>query len=443
MSIKVSTKYAISETELKSISEELSLAHETLVNGSGAGNDYLGWLTLPQEYDRAEHARIKLAAERIQNHSEVLLVIGIGGSYLGARAAIELLKSPYYNQLRKKTPEIYFVGNNISGDYLSEIIELIGTRDFSVNIISKSGTTTEPAIAFRILKTMLEEKYGKGGAKERIFVTTDRARGALKQLADSEGYETFVIPDDVGGRYSVLTPVGLLPIAVSGVDTDAMMASASETMQALVADKSFDNPAWRYAGARNLLYRKNKKIEVLGCFEPRFRFMAEWWKQLFGESEGKNGKGLFPASVDFTADLHSMGQYIQDGERALMETIVTIERPNNEVTLAKTEDNSDGLNFLAGVNMDYINRQAFLGTVLAHVDGGVPNIQISIEQTDAKNFGALVCFFEFACALSGYVLGVNPFDQPGVEAYKKNMFALLGKPGYEDSTAALRARIDG
>ena len=442
MSIKVSTKYAVSDAELESISKELFHAHQTLINGLGAGNDYLGWLTLPRDYDKAEFARIKSAAERIQNHSEVLLVIGIGGSYLGARAAIELLKSPYYNQLRKNTPEIYFVGNNISGDYLTDIVELIGARDFSVNIISKSGTTTEPAIAFRIFKTILEEKYGKGGAKDRIFVTTDQARGALKQLADGEGYETFVIPDDVGGRYSVLTPVGLLPIAVSGVDIDAIMSSAAETMQALIADTSLNNPAWRYVGARNLLYRKNKKIEVLGCFEPRFRFMAEWWKQLFGESEGKDGNGLFPASVDFTADLHSMGQYIQDGERNLMETIVTIEDPNREVVLSKTEDNSDGLNFLAGVSMSHINRQAFLGTVLAHVDGGVPNIEISIEQTDAENFGALVCFFEFACGLSGYVLGVNPFNQPGVEAYKKNMFALLGKPGYEDSTAALRARLN-
>ncbi len=442
MSIKVSTKYAVSEDALHSISDEMKAAHHTLVNGTGDGNDFLGWLTLPRDYDKEEFARIKAAAKKIQNTSEVLLVIGIGGSYLGARAAIELLKSPYYNQLPKNTPEIYFVGNNISGDYLTEIVSLIGTRDFSVNVISKSGTTTEPAIAFRIFKTMLEERYGKGGAKERIYATTDKARGALKSLADSEGYETFVIPDNVGGRYSVLTAVGLLPIAVAGVDIDAMMDSAEKTMQALISDESFKNPAWRYVGARNLLYRDAKKTEILGCFEPRFRFMAEWWKQLFGESEGKDGKGLFPASVDFTADLHSMGQYIQEGERTLMETIVTIEEPNHNVVIGATEDNLDGLNFLAGVNMAHVNRQAFLGTVLAHVDGGVPNIEISMARTDAASFGALVYFFEFACGLSGYFLGVNPFNQPGVEAYKKNMFALLGKPGYEDSTAALRSRLD-
>ncbi len=442
MAIKVSTKYAVEEARLSSIAGELSAAHDTLVNGTGAGNDYVGWVNLPRDYDKEEFSRIKAAAERIKRQSEVLLVIGIGGSYLGARAAIELLKSPYYNQLSKDTPEIYFVGNNISGDYVTEIVQLIGGRDFSVNVISKSGTTTEPAIAFRIFKTMLEEKYGKGGAKDRIYATTDAARGALKSLADTEGYETFVIPDNVGGRYSVLTAVGLLPIAVAGVDIDEMMASANATMQALISDKSFTNPAWRYVGARNLLYRDGKKTEILGCFEPRFRFMAEWWKQLFGESEGKDGKGLFPASVDLTADLHSMGQYIQEGERTLFETMVTIAKPNFEVTIDPTEDNLDGLNFLAGVTMSHVNRQAFLGTVLAHVDGGVPNIEIVMEKSDAASFGALVYFFEFACGLSGYVLGVNPFNQPGVEAYKKNMFALLGKPGYEDSTAALRSRLD-
>ncbi|MBQ3055057.1 MAG: glucose-6-phosphate isomerase [Oscillospiraceae bacterium] len=442
MAIKVSTKYAVEEARLSSITSELSAAHDTLVNGTGAGNDYVGWVNLPRDYDKEEFSRIKAAAERIKRQSEVLLVIGIGGSYLGARAAIELLKSPYYNQLTKDTPEIYFVGNNISGDYVSEIVQLIGGRDFSVNVISKSGTTTEPAIAFRIFKTMLEDKYGKGGARDRIYATTDAARGALKSLADTEGYETFVIPDNVGGRYSVLTAVGLLPIAVAGVDIDEMMASAEATMQALISDKSMNNPAWRYVGARNLLYRDGKKTEILGCFEPRFRFMAEWWKQLFGESEGKDGKGLFPASVDLTADLHSMGQYIQEGERTLFETMVTIAKPNYEVTIDATEDNLDGLNFLAGVTMSHVNRQAFLGTVLAHVDGGVPNIEIVMENSDAASFGALVYFFEFACGLSGYVLGVNPFNQPGVEAYKKNMFALLGKPGYEDSTAALRSRLD-
>jgi len=442
MAIKVSTKYAVEEARLSSIENELSAAHDTLVNGTGAGNDYVGWVNLPRDYDKEEFSRIKAAAERIKRQSEVLLVIGIGGSYLGARAAIELLKSPYYNQLTKDTPEIYFVGNNISGDYVSEIVQLIGDRDFSVNVISKSGTTTEPAIAFRLFKTMLEDKYGKGGARDRIYATTDASRGALKSLADTEGYETFVIPDNVGGRYSVLTAVGLLPIAVAGVDIDEMMASAEATMQALISDKSFSNPAWRYVGAQNLLYRDGKKTEILGCFEPRFRFMAEWWKQLFGESEGKDGKGLFPASVDLTADLHSMGQYIQEGERTLFETMVTIAKPNFEVTVDATEDNLDGLNFLAGVTMSHINRQAFLGTVLAHVDGGVPNIEIVMEKSDAASFGALVYFFEFACGLSGYVLGVNPFNQPGVEAYKKNMFALLGKPGYEDSTAALRSRLE-
>lgn len=444
MQIKVKLKnmeQAVAADALGIFEPELRTAHNNLENGTGKGSDFIGWVNLPREYDKEEFTRVKAAADRIKRNSQVLVVIGIGGSYLGARAAIEFLKSPFYNQKKKNTPEIYFAGNNISPDYLNEIIELIGDRDFSINVISKSGTTTEPAIAFRIFKELIEKKYGKKGAKSRIYATTDKARGALKTLADTEGYETFVIPDNVGGRYSVLTPVGLLPIAVCGADIDKMMEGASNAMATLLSDPSMNNPAWQYAAARNALYRTGKRIEILACFEPRFRFMSEWWKQLFGESEGKDSRGIFPASVEFSADLHSMGQYIQEGERILFETMVTIGESDTKCPIEEIEDNLDGLNFLAGQDLRFVNDQAFRGTVLAHVDGGVPNIEIALPRINETVFGELVYFFEFACGLSGYVLGVNPFDQPGVEAYKKNMFALLNKPGYTELRETLLKRL--
>ena len=368
------------------------------------------------------------------------MVVGIGGSYLGARAVIELLSSPNYNLKVKDTPDIYFAGNGLSTDALLELIALIGDRDFSVNVISKSGTTTEPAVAFRIFKGMLEQKYGKEGARERIYATTDRARGALKGLADQEGYETFVVPDAVGGRYSVLTAVGLLPIAAAGIDIAALMEGAARAMKEL-SIPGMDNPAWQYAAARHALYESGKSVELLACYEPSFRFFAEWWKQLYGESEGKEGKGLFPASVDFTADLHSMGQYIQQGERTLLETVVRFAADPDQLTVPHDDVNGDGLNFLEGKTMDFINRQAMDGTLLAHVEGGVPNLIVSAGERNARTLGELIYFFEFSCGLSGYLLGVNPFDQPGVEAYKKNMFALLGKPGYEEAGEALRAKL--
>ena len=430
----------VSDAELASMEAELKSASEKLKNGSGEGSDFLGWLDLPENYDKEEFARIKAAAEKIKKNSEVLVVIGIGGSYLGARAVIEFLKSPNYNLLKKDTPDIFFVGNNLSADHINEIISIIGDRDFSVNVISKSGTTTEPAIAFRIFKALVEKKYGKDGAKDRIYATTDKARGALKKLADAEGYESFVIADDIGGRFSVLTAVGLLPIAVSGIDIDALMQGAATARCDLAVD-SMENIAWQYAAARNALYRKGKTIEVLACYEPAFRFMSEWWKQLYGESEGKDLKGIFPASVDFTADLHSMGQFIQDGSRIMFETIVNIEKTKTAFTVDADEANIDGLNFLAGNSLSYINNRAMSGTILAHVDGGVPNIVLTMDAISEENLGYLLYFFEISCGLSGYVLGVNPFNQPGVEAYKKNMFALLGKPGYEDMKASLEARL--
>ena len=431
----------INMDEVYALQADVERCHKDLHEKTGKGNDFVGWVDLPENYDKEEFDRIKAAAEKIKANSEVLIVIGIGGSYLGTRTALDFIKTPYYNELKKDTPDIYFVGNNISSAYLNDIISILGDRDFSVNVISKSGTTTEPAIAFRIFKKMLEDKYGKEEAAKRIFATTDKARGALKTLADAEGYETFVIPDDVGGRYSVLTPVGLLPIAVCGADIDQIMAGAGDEMKAMLDTKSFENPAWQYAAARNVLYSNGKNIEVLACFEPRFRFMSEWWKQLYGESEGKNGKGIFPASVEFSADLHSMGQYIQEGERTLFETMVTIAKSERLCPIGATEDNLDGLNFLAGKDLRFVNDQAIRGTVLAHVDGGVPNIEIALPDVSDYTFGALVVFFEFACGLSGYVLGVNPFDQPGVEAYKKNMFALLDKPGYSELRETLLARL--
>ena len=420
--------------------DDLAQAADMLAHHNGPGGDFTGWVNLPRDYDKEEFARIKAAAEKIRRQSQVLVVIGIGGSYLGARAVIELLASPNYNLKQKNTPDIYFAGNGLSTDALLELIALIGERDFSVNVISKSGTTTEPAVAFRIFRAMLEEKYGPEGARERIYATTDKARGALKGLADQEGYEEFVVPDDVGGRYSVLTAVGLLPIAAAGLDIDQLMAGAQRAMEALSAP-DLDNPAWQYAAARNALYESGKKVELLVCYEPSFRFFSEWWKQLYGESEGKENKGLFPASVEFTADLHSMGQYIQQGERHLFETVVRFGPSHHECLVPCDETDGDGLNFLAGKSMDFIARQAMDGTLLAHVEGGVPNVVLHTDALDAATLGGLIYFFEYACGLSGYLLDVNPFDQPGVEAYKKNMFALLGKPGYEDLRQTLLEKL--
>lgn len=422
------------------LAPRLKLAHEKLQNGSGIGGDFTGWVHLPRDYDKEEFARIKAAAARIQGNSKALVVIGIGGSYLGARGVIEALCSPNYNQKQKDTPNIYFAGNTLSTDALTEIAELIGEQDFSINVISKSGTTTEPAISFRFFRELCEKKYGKEGARERIYATTDAKRGVLKALADAEGYETFVVPDNVGGRYSVLTAVGLLPIAVCGVDIDALMAGAANMMENC-AQGGAQCPAWQYAAARSALYECGKKVEILACYEPSFRFMAEWWKQLYGESEGKDGKGLFPASVEFTADLHSMGQYIQQGERLMFETVVRYDQPRTTLTVPFDESNGDGLNFLAGKDMSFVNEQAMDGTLLAHVEGGVPNLIVRAARNDAQNMGELIYFFEYACGLSGYLLGVNPFNQPGVESYKKNMFALLGKPGYEDMRAALLEKL--
>ena len=400
-----------------------------LKDGSGAGSDFIGWVDLPVSYDKDEFARIQKAAKKIQSDSKALVVIGIGGSYLGARAVIELLKSPNYNMLQKSTPDIYFAGNGISSDALTEIIAMIGERDFSVNVISKSGTTTEPAIAFRIFKELLEKKYGKEGARERIYATTDKAKGALKTLATKEGYETFVVPDDVGGRYSVLTAVGLLPIAVSGIDIEKLMQGAAQEREEALS-KGLESAEAQYAMSRQALYADGKNIEILAAYEPAFRFMAEWWKQLYGESEGKDGVGIFPASVDLTPDLHSMGQYIQDGERFLQETVVFFDRARAEVTVPSDEANLDGLNYLAGRTMSYINEKAMQATRAAHIDGGVPVTVLRLEKDNEEAVGALIYFFEFACGVSGYMSGVNPFNQPGVEAYKKNMFHLLGKPGY-------------
>ena len=423
------------------LASRLLTAHNHLQNGDGAGSDFVGWVHLPTDYDKDEFARIQAAAKKIQSDSEALVVIGIGGSYLGARGVIECLCSANYNLKKKSTPNIYFAGNGLSSDQLSEIEELLDGRDFSINIISKSGTTTEPAVAFRFFRALLEKKYGKEEASRRIYATTDRARGALKSLADANGYESFVVPDDVGGRYSVLTAVGLLPIAVAGVDITAMMDGARAAMEYSAVPELAKNPAWQYAAGRFALYESGKKIEILAAFEPNFRFMCEWWKQLYGESEGKENKGLFPASVEFTADLHSMGQYIQQGERHLFETVVRLGASHTCNQVPYDEVNGDGLNFLAGKDMDFIRQQAMDGTLLAHVEGGVPNIIVELEKLDAFTLGELIYFFEYACGLSGYMLEVNPFDQPGVEAYKKNMFALLGKPGYEDLREELLAKL--
>lgn len=434
----------LSEYEINYFEGFVKQAHEMLHSKTGPGNDFLGWVDLPLNYDREEFARIKQSAEKIKADSDVLIVIGIGGSYLGARAAIEMLSHSFYNMLpksRRKTPEIYFVGNNISSTYVTDLLELIEGKEVSVNVISKSGTTTEPAVAFRIFREYMENKYGRQEARKRIYATTDKARGALNKLADEEGYESFVIPDDVGGRFSVLTAVGLLPIAVCGADIDKIMQGAADACR-LYSNVDFkNNDCYRYAAARNALYNKNKTTEIMVNYEPSLHFFTEWWKQLYGESEGKDQKGIFPAGVDFTTDLHSMGQYIQDGLRNLFETVIHVGKAKKSITIKEDKDNIDGLNFLAGKEMDFVNNKAFEGTLLAHTDGGVPNFVINVPELNEYYFGNLVYFFEKACGISGYMLAVNPFDQPGVEAYKKNMFALLGKPGYEEQKKQLEARL--
>lgn len=434
----------ISEEEIGYMSRLTEQAKDVLVSKSGAGNDFLGWIDLPVDYDKEEFSRIEKAAEKIKKDSDVLIVIGIGGSYLGARAAIEFLRHGFYNSLPKEkrgTPEIYYVGNSISSTYLQGVIDVIGDRDFSVNVISKSGTTTEPAIAFRIFKKMLEDKYGQEEAAKRIYATTDKARGALKDLATKEGYESFVVPDDVGGRFSVLTAVGLLPIAVSGADITALMDGAASGRELALNEKFEDNEAMKYAAIRNILLRKGKSVEVLANYEPALHYIGEWWKQLYGESEGKDQKGIFPAAVDFTTDLHSMGQFIQDGARIMFETVMNVEEARETITIEKEAEDLDGLNYLAGKTMDFVNKSAMNGTILAHTDGSVPNLIIKIPKMDEFHLGQLFYFFEFACGVSGYILGVNPFNQPGVESYKRNMFALLGKPGYEEEREALLKRL--
>lgn len=449
MSTKVTFDYAkaksfVTENEVKYMGKIATDAKELLVSREGAGNDFLGWIDLPVDYDKEEFARIKKAAEKIQSDSEVLLVVGIGGSYLGARAAIEFLRHSFYNVVSKeirKTPEIYFVGNSISSTYMKHLIDVIGDRDFSINMISKSGTTTEPAIAFRVFKEILEKKYGKEDAAKRIYATTDKARGALKNLATEEGYETFVVPDDVGGRFSVLTAVGLLPIAVSGADIDKLMEGAASGRKMALETPFEENDALKYAAVRNILHRKGKSIEVLANYEPSLHYVSEWWKQLYGESEGKDQKGIFPASVDLTTDLHSMGQFIQDGSRIMYETVLNVETSSEEIVLKEEPVDLDGLNYLAGKTVDFVNKSAMNGTILAHTDGNVPNLMVNIPEQNEFYLGQLFYFFEFACGVSGYILGVNPFDQPGVESYKKNMFALLGKPGFEKEREALLKRL--
>ncbi|MHA0857176.1 glucose-6-phosphate isomerase [Paenibacillus sp. CMAA1364] len=449
MSKKIDFDYSkalsfINQHEIDYLAEPIKLAHEQLHNGTGVGSDALGWIDLPTQYDKEEFARIQKAAKKIQSDSDVLIVIGIGGSYLGARAAIEALSHSFYNMLpkdKRKTPEIYFAGNNISSTYITHLLDLVEGKDFSVNVISKSGTTTEPAVAFRIFRAALEEKYGKEEARKRIYATTDKEKGALKKLANEEGYESFIIPDDVGGRFSVLTAVGLLPIATAGIAIEEMMQGAAD------ASKEFSNPnvaenlSYQYAAVRNALYRKGKAIEILVNYEPSLHYVSEWWKQLFGESEGKDYKGIYPASVDFSTDLHSMGQFIQEGSRNIFETIIQVEEVTEHITINSDPDDLDGLNFLAGKTMDFVNKKAFQGTMLAHTDGQVPNLIVTVPNMTPYTFGYLVYFFEKAVGISGYLQGVNPFDQPGVEAYKKNMFALLGKPGYEREKAELEARL--
>ncbi len=432
------------EHELTYLQDAVKVAHHSLHEATGAGNQFLGWIDLPVNYDKEEFSRIQKASEKIKKDSDILLVIGIGGSYLGARAAVEALQHSFYNVLPKEkrnTPQIIFVGNNISSTYMKDVIDLLEGKDFSINVISKSGTTTEPAIALRIFRKLLEEKYGKVEAAKRIYATTDQSKGALKTVATEEGFETFVIPDDVGGRYSVLTAVGLLPIAVSGADIEELMKGAASAREDFSHSELEDNLAYQYAAVRNLLYNKGKTIEMLINYEPALQYFSEWWKQLFGESEGKDHKGIYPSSANFSTDLHSLGQYVQEGRRDLFETVIKVEKPRYELTIENTKNDLDGLNYLAGKTIDFVNNKSFEGTLLAHTDGGVPNLIVNIPQLDAYTFGYLVYFFEKACAMSGYLLGVNPFDQPGVEAYKVNMFALLGKPGFEEKKAELETRL--
>lgn len=437
--------FMVSEDDIQAMKERVLEAKQTLLERNGEGNDFLGWIDLPVDYDKEEFTRIKAAAKKIQSDSEILIVIGIGGSYLGARAAIEALRHTFYNvidkDMRKGTPEIYFCGNNISSTYLEHLLDVVGDRDFSINIISKSGTTTEPAIAFRLFKKLLIEKYGQKEAAKRIYATTDKEKGALKKLADEEGYETFVVPDDVGGRFSVLTAVGLLPIAVSGADIKQLMVGAATARQMCIEADFEHNDALQYAALRNILREKGKTMEILANYTPSVHYIGEWWKQLFGESEGKDGKGIYPTACDFTTDLHSLGQFIQDGTKNHIETVVNIGSPRRKIIMEQEDDDLDGLNYLAGRTVDYINKQAMNGTVLAHVDGEIPNLMITLPYMNEFNLGELFYFFEFACGVSGYVLGVNPFNQPGVESYKKNMFALLGKPGFEEQRKELLARM--
>ncbi|MBQ8509235.1 MAG: glucose-6-phosphate isomerase [Clostridia bacterium] len=444
MTLSINDKYIsdfLAAEDLKGIAPAVKMAMGEVRARNGLGNDFLGWVDLPVDYDKEEFARIKVAAEKIQKTCDILVVIGIGGSYLGARAAIEFVKSPLYNELKKDTPSVYFAGNNICSSALAELLALCEGKDVCVNVISKSGTTTEPAVAFRIFRELLEKKYGEDGARERIFVTTDKARGTLKKFATDKGYETFVVPDDVGGRYSVLTAVGLLPIAAAGCDIDKMMAGAAAAREAYASDDLNANDAAKYAALRNLMYRKGKTTEILVSYESAMLMMNEWWKQLYGESEGKDNMGIFPASVINSTDLHSLGQYIQEGRRNLFETVINIEKSNDTVVIPNDPANIDGLNFLSGEELHSVNQAAMKATLLAHVDGGVPNIVLNLADRSEYSFGWLVYFFELACAVSGYILGVNPFNQPGVEAYKKNMYALLGKPGYEAEKAALEERM--
>ncbi len=445
MSLTLNEQYLsgfISSSEVNKIAHITETAFSLVKNKSGAGSDFLGWFDLPENYDKEEFARIKVAAEKIKKSCDVFVVIGIGGSYLGTRAAIEFVKSPFYNNLAKDTPQIYFAGKSISPSELSDILTLCENKDVCINVISKSGTTTEPAVTFRIFRDLLEKKYGEEGARERIFVTTDRARGKLKEFSTEKGYETFVVPDNIGGRYSVLTAVGLLPIAVAGIDIESMMKGAQDA-KIRFADPSIEtNDCLRYAAIRNILYNRGKTIELLAAYEPAAQMFCEWWKQLYGESEGKDGKGLYPSSVIFSTDLHSLGQYVQEGLRTMFETVIDFKKSNDTVLIPNDENNIDGLNFLSGKDLHDVNRMAMTGTLFAHCDGGVPNVVLEVEDRSEYSFGYLVYFFELACAVSGYMLGVNPFDQPGVEAYKKNMYALLGKPGYEEQKAALEARMN-
>ena len=448
MSIKLNCRYLssfVADNEIAAVKDCVKDAYEKLYSQKAVaeGNDFHGWLTLPEDYDKAEFARIKAAAEKIKKDSEVFVVIGIGGSYLGARAAIEFCKSKNYNVIVKDAPKIFFVGNSLSPTEISEVLEICKNCDFSVNVISKSGTTTEPAVAFRLFKDLLVKKYGKEEAAKRIYATTDKAKGTLKEMADAEGYETFVVPDDVGGRFSVLTAVGLLPIAAAGINIDALMNGAYDAMKEYENDDVLSNDCCRYAAIRNILLGKGKNVEMMVSYEPDFTMMNEWFKQLFGESEGKDNKGIFPASAIYSTDLHSLGQYVQEGQRQLFETVVIFNESKCDIVIEEDAANSDGLNFIAGKTLSYVNRKAFEGTILAHTDGNVPNIVLEVDKMDEYNLGYLIYFFEKACAVSGYMLGVNPFNQPGVESYKKNMFALLGKPGYEDMAAELNKRLNG